>query len=242
MKTIKYLFMVVTMAQLLVSTTVFAQEQDSTTRKAAFTWSSLWSNNANYYGQTASEALPFLYTDIKMSTKAGWYVSAGGYQLLKEGNFPSELHLGTGFEFSLNKTVSINLGYTRSFYSKDSPLLQASNPNNLSSEIGFSHLFQTDIGGDYNFGKENDVFLSLTNSKTVSLHSFTDKDLLYIKPTITLTAGTQRFYTTYLEEKNVLVCQAFWKVNFLLSNNRNTKRILYSLRILRCYPITSSFL
>lgn len=211
MKTIKYLFTAITIAQFMVSARAVAQEQDSTTRKASFTLSTLWSNNANYYGQSAAEALPFLYTDIKMSTIAGLYISAGGYQLLKEGNFPSELHFGTGFEFSLSKKVSLNLGYTRSFYSKNSPLLQASNPNNLSSEIGLSHLFQTDIGADYNFGKENDFFVNLTNSKTVSIHSFTDKDLLYIKPTITLTAGTQRFYTTYLEEKKRLGLPDFLK-------------------------------
>lgn len=176
------------------------QSSDSTEKKTEFTWTNLWSSNANYYGQTASESLPFVYSDLTMRTAIGWYVSAGGYQLLKEGNFPSEMHVGTGFEFALGKRGTLSLGYNRSFYSKDSPLLQASNPNSATVEFGLSHLFQTDIGGDYNFGREDDFFVTLTNSKIVSLHSFTARDILYIKPNISVTAGTQRFYTSYIEE------------------------------------------
>lgn len=194
-------YLSIVIAVLLMASQASAQAQDSTSRKINFTWSSLWSNNASYYGQAAEESLPFLYTDLTMRTPIGWYLSAGGYQLLKEKHFPSELHLGTGFEFKLSQAISLNLGYSRSFYSKDSPLLQASNPNSLSAEVGFSHFLQTDIGADYNFGKDQDIFVSLANSRSVPIHSFTDQDVLYIKPTVTLTAGTQKFYTTYLEEK-----------------------------------------
>ncbi|WP_164111744.1 MULTISPECIES: hypothetical protein [Sphingobacterium] len=177
-----------------------AQTSDSTAQKTTFTWTNLWSSNANYYGQTAGESLPFVYTDLTLRTPIGWYVSAGGYQLLKEGNFPSELHVGTGFEFALGSKGTLNVGYNRSFYSKDSPLLQASNPNSATVELGLTHLFQTDLGADYNFGQEDDFFVTLTNSKIVPLHSFTAKDILYIKPNISVTAGTQRFYTSYIEE------------------------------------------
>lgn len=201
MKTLYFLIAAFASTQLFGSVACFAQEPDSTAQKTTFTWTTLLSNNANYYGQTASEKLPFAYTDLRMLTTSGWHISAGGYQLLKENSAPSELHVGTGFEFKLNKALSLDIGYTRSFYQKESPLLQASNPNNISAELGFSHIFQTDLEGDYNFGKENDVFVTLTNSKIVNIHSFTSKDLLYIKPNIALTAGTQRYYTTYLEEK-----------------------------------------
>ena len=187
-------FLTLAFASALVADSVpcLAQTADSITRKTTFTWSTLLSNNANYYGQAATERLPFAYTDLRMRTAVGWYVSAGGYQLLKEGAFPSEWHVGTGLDFSIGKQISLNVGYTRSFYSDDSPLFQASNPNSISAEIGFNHLFQTDLEGDYNFGKENDFFTTLTNSKVVPLHSFTDKDLLYVKPSVALTAGTQR--------------------------------------------------
>ena len=201
MKTRYLLIVAFAIAQVLRSATCFAQGPDSTARKTTFTWTTLLSNNANYYGQTASEKLPFAYTDLRMLTASGWHISAGGYQLLKENSAPSELHVATGFEFKLNKALSLDIGYTRSFYKKESPLLQASNPNSVSTELGFSHLFQTDLEGDYNFGKENDVFVTLTNSKIFNIHSFTAKDLLYIKPNIALSAGTQRYYTTYLEEK-----------------------------------------
>lgn len=201
MKTLYFLALTFVVAQLSGTLDCFAQAPDSTVRKSTFTWTTLLSNNASYYGQAATEKLPFTYTDLTMRTPIGWYVSAGGYQLLEENAFPSELHVATGFELHLTKKLSLNFGYTRSFYSDNSPLLQASNPNSISAELGYNHLFQTDLEGDYNFGKESDFFVTFTNSKTISLHSFTQKDLLYIKPNIAITAGTQRYYTTYLEEK-----------------------------------------
>lgn len=162
---------------------------------------SVISTNANYYGQTAAETLPFTYVDVKLRTASGWYISGGGYQLLKENSYPSELHLSSGFEFSLGSKADFELGYTRSFYSKSSPLLQASNPNSLSSTIGLDHLFRTELTADYNFGQSEDVFISLNNSKDIRLAQLGSKNTFHLKPGINIVAGTQRFYTTYIEER-----------------------------------------
>lgn len=170
-------------------------------KENTLTLSSLVSSNANYYGQTAAEALPFTYVDVKLRTSWGWYISGGGYQLLKENHFPSELHLSSGFEFNLGPKADFEVGYTRSFYSKASPLLQASNPNSLSSTIGVEHLFRTELTGDYNFGQSEDIFISLDNSKNILLAKLGAKNTFYLKPGISIVAGTQRFYTTYIEER-----------------------------------------
>jgi len=201
-----------------------AQEKDSVDKKTTYTLSALWSNNANYYGQVASESLPFGYVDLAVRTPIGWYISGGGYQLLKEGNFPSELHLGTGFEWEFGKRFSASIGYSRSFYAKQSPLLQASNPNSVSGEIGINHFLKTTLGADYNFGKDEDIFVNLENSKIIPLHSFTPKDVLYIKPTVTLTMGTTSFYKTYLEEQEHRLGLPDFLEDKIPTNNKTTTK------------------
>ena len=173
----------------------------SSEKRNTLTLSSIVSSNANYYGQTAAEALPFAYVDLKLRTSWGWYISGGGYHLLKENNFPSELHLSSGFEFDLGPKADFEIGYTRSFYAKASPLLQASNPNSLSSTIGIDHLFRTELTADYNFGHSEDIFISVDNSKNILLGQWGEKNTFYLKPGISIVAGTQRFYTTYIEER-----------------------------------------
>ena len=181
---------------------VFGQSDTlSGEKKNTLTLSAVVSSNANYYGQTAPETLPFSYVDLKLRTALGWYISAGGYQLLKENNFPSETHLSSGFEFDLSPEVDFQIGYTRSFYAKASPLLQASNPNSLSSTIGINHLLRTELAADYNFGKSEDIFISLDNSKNISLGQWGEKNTFFLKPGVSIVAGTQRFYTTYIEER-----------------------------------------
>jgi len=181
---------------------VFGQSDTlSSEKKNTLTLSAVASSNANYYGQTGAETLPFAYLDLKLRTSLGWYISGGGYQLFKENNFPSELHLSTGFEFDLGPKADFEVGYTRSFYSKASPLLQASNPNSLSSTIGIDHLFRTELIADYNFGQSEDVFISFDNSKNILLGQLGEKNTFYLKPGISIVAGTQRFYNTYIEEQ-----------------------------------------
>lgn len=192
------------LVSLFASVPLFVSGQSDTLSQEktnTLTLSSVVSSNASYYGQTAEESLPFAYVDLKFKTSSGWYISGGGYHLLKENHFPSEMHLKSGFEFQLGPKADLEIGYTRSFYSKASPLLQASNPNSLSATIGIDHLFRTELMTDYNFGQSEDIFISLDNSKNILLGQWGEKNTFYLKPGISIVAGTQRFYTTYIEEQ-----------------------------------------
>ncbi|WP_353138556.1 hypothetical protein [Pseudopedobacter sp.] len=181
---------------------VWAQSDSTETeeKKTTLTLSSLVSSNASYYGQAAEKQLPFGYLDLKVRTPIGWYASAGGYQLLTEDAFPSEIHVGTGFEWELGKKVELGIGYTYSFYAKESPLLQASNPNSASASASFTHYFKTEVEADYNFGQTKDIFISFNNSKDIKLAEW-GSNLLHVNPALNIVGGTQRFYTTYVEER-----------------------------------------
>ncbi|MBB6240507.1 hypothetical protein HDC90_005185 [Pedobacter sp. AK013] len=192
------------LVSLLVGVPLFVSGQSDTLSQGktnTLTLSSLVSSNASYYGQTAEERLPFAYVDLKFKSSWGWYIAGGGYHLLREDNFPSEMHLKSGFEFQLGPKADLEVGYNRSFYSKASPLLQASNPNSLSATLGIDHLFRSELVADYNFGQSEDIFISIDNSKNILLGQLGKKNTFYLKPGISIVAGTQRFYTTYIEDR-----------------------------------------
>ncbi|MGV3762623.1 hypothetical protein [Parapedobacter sp.] len=175
-------------------------QTDSTKKETTLTMAAIYSTNASYYGQTAEERLPYVLLNATLRTPFHLYLTAGGYKLLTIDGALSASQLGAGFEFQLGKNVALDLGYIRSFFPEGSPLLQAANTDNASTSFAVDHLFKTELTGDYMFGKEEDYFLTLGNSKRVKIGQFTPKDIVAIEPGVELAAGTQRYYQYYITE------------------------------------------
>jgi len=190
----------------LLSIKVKAQKDiDSTeTKKTTVTLAALYSNNVSYYGQTTAEKLPYLLANATVRLPVGVYFSAGAYKLLNVGSGISETDLGIGYDHDFNERFTAGIGYNRSFYQKSSPLLQASNENNLNATADYHWpWFKSSLSVDYAFGHESDVFVGLTNSKLIELGTlFSKNGLLSIEPSIEIVAGTQHFLKTYTERKN----------------------------------------
>ncbi len=76
--------------------------------------------------------------------------------------------------------------------------MQASNENNVNLTGTYTWDIKSAVSADYAFGTKSDVFLSLNNSKEISLGSIiNENNQLYIEPAIELIAGTRYFYETY---------------------------------------------
>ncbi|MFC7523088.1 hypothetical protein ACFQRK_03995 [Parapedobacter sp. GCM10030251] len=196
------LFLAITMVG--VATLTGHAQSDSTGRKTSLTLASIYSTNASYYGQTAEERLPYVLLNATLRTPYYFYLTAGGYKLLTIDDGASAAQLGAGFEFELGKNVELGLGYIRSFYAKNSPLLQAANTDNVSASLAVEHAFKTELTGDYMFGKEADYFVTLGNSKKVKIGQFNPEDMIVIEPGIDVVAGTQRYYQYYVSERQRL--------------------------------------
>lgn len=178
-----------------------SQAQEDSTAKSSLTLAAIYGSTANYFGQTTAEKLPYVLSYAAYKLKSGFFVSASGLTLIKNASGVAAVDLSAGYGFNLAKNVEGSFSYTRSFYQKDAPLLQASNENNINGELAYTHLFKTGLSADYAFGTQNDVFVSLTNSKLISLGSLSDKDFFSIEPAIGIIGGSQRFYQTYTTEK-----------------------------------------
>lgn len=176
-------------------------QQDST--KATLTIAAMYNSNINYYGQVTAERYPYVLFNATLRFHSGLYFSGGGYKLLNYGPAISETDLGIGYDYDVSERTALGLSYTHSFFPTNSPLLKASNNNNLNASAAHQWpWFKTGLSFDLAFGRQTDVFLSFENTKEIEIGTlFNDKNLISISPAIELTAGTTRFYETYIIEK-----------------------------------------
>jgi hypothetical protein len=177
---------------------------DSTAKKSTLTLGATYSNNADYYGQKAVEATPYLAVSATYRFHSGFYLSGLVYRLLKDSvNTISAENLRGGFQFNISKKLSADISYSHTFYPAYSPLLQASNPDNVSAGLTYENFLSSTLTADYAFGKTTDFFVTAGTGKQINLGHITQKDIITLTPTFTVTAGTQRFYQTYLIEKKL---------------------------------------
>lgn len=168
---------------------------------SSLTLAAIYGSTANYFGQTTDEKLPYILSHAAYKLKDGLYFSASALTLLNNARGVAAVDLTAGYGFTPFKNAEGSLSYTRSFYQKNAPLLQASNENNLNAELSFTHFLTSSLSADYAFGKQSDVFVSFTNSKLISLGSFSDNDFISLEPTFSVIGGSQRYYQTYTTEK-----------------------------------------
>jgi hypothetical protein len=182
-------------------TSVKAQ-QDST-KTTTTTVALLYNSDISYYGQATTERYPYILANATVRFPFGLYLSAGGYQLLNYGGGLSEADLGIGYEHDFSNKWNASASYTRSFFPKSSPLLAASNENNFNLSLAYNgNWLKTSLAADYALGKQQDFFLTLTNSKEINLsHFLNEKNVISIEPAIDIVAGTRHFFETYAIEK-----------------------------------------
>ncbi|MCG2616679.1 hypothetical protein LZZ85_20440 [Terrimonas sp. NA20] len=172
--------------------------------KSTLTIGVSYANNASYYGQKALEKTPYVAAVASYRHRSGLYATAMAYRLVKDSQtLASASSLGAGFAFNLSKHLSADLSYSHTFYPSLSPFLQAANANNASFGLTHTGWLTTSVGVDYAFGKTNDVFVTAGIGKMISLGSLGEKDLVTLNPSADVSAGTQRFFETYTEEKKL---------------------------------------
>lgn len=196
----------------IFSTPLFAQTTDTTAvvtdnvpLKSTFTLGTVYSNNANYYGQRSQESMPYAAFSATYRHKSGVYFSGMAYRLLNDsGSMLSASSLSAGVDFSISTHLSADISYSHTFYPNGSPFLQAANANNAGASLKLENWLSTSVSAEYAFGKTRDVFITLGTSKFINLGKFlSKKDFVSITPGVDVTGGTQRFYQTYVTEKRL---------------------------------------
>lgn len=193
------------MLSLLIAGNIFAGDDSTAVKRTTFTLAAIYGSNANYYGQTAEQRLPYVLANASLRLKSGFYFSAGSYKLTNTGGSGiSEFDLSAGFEAELSKNLSGSLAYTRSFYAQNSPLLQAANENTISASLAYDfNILKTGLNTYYAFGTQQDAFVSFSTSKTMNLGSlFSKKDFISLEPGIELVGGTLHYLEEYIVQRD----------------------------------------
>ncbi len=192
---------------LLFAVNTFAQ-RDSTQEEAkrtTLTLAGIYGNNANYFGQTAEQKLPYVLTNASLRLKSGFYFSVGSYKLINAGGPAiSEFDLSAGYEIDLSKNFNASFGYTRSIFAQNSPLLGAANENTLSASLAYDlDVFKTSLNTYYAFGTQRDLFMSFTTSKALNLGSlFSKNDFISFEPGLELIGGTLHYLEEYIVRRD----------------------------------------
>ena len=193
------------MLSLLIAGNIFAGDDSTAVKSTTLTLAAIYGSNANYYGQTAEQRLPYVLTNASLRFKSGFYFSAGAYKLTNTGGAGiSEFDLSAGFEAELSKNLIGSLAYTRSFYAQNSPLLQAANENTISASLAYDfNILKTGLNTYYAFGTQQDAFVSFSTSKTMNLGSlFSKKDFISLEPGIELVGGTLHYLEEYIVQRD----------------------------------------
>jgi hypothetical protein len=195
------------MKQLLIIafalSTFSAIAQEDSSAKGTLTLGTSYSPNANYYGQKAAKALPYVALAANYKRPSGFYLTGQAFRLLNDSaNTVSAASLGLGFAFKLSSDLSLDLSYSHSFYPQHSVFLQASNPDNASASLALEKWLTTTLNVDYAFGQTQDVFATFGFSKAVNIVTST-KAILAVTPNVNVVGGTQHFYQTYITEKRL---------------------------------------
>jgi hypothetical protein len=175
-------------------------------KKVTLTLGALYSNNANYYGQTAAAPMPYMAASATLQFRSGIYFSGVGYRLLNDsGAAVSATSAGTGIAFKIGEKLAANLSYSHTFFPSNSPFLQAANTDNAAASLKYQYWMTTGVDVDYAFGKQQDVFVTLSTEKAIQLGSiFKDKDIVTLTPSAEAVGGTQHFYQTYIQKKQLM--------------------------------------
>ena len=173
--------------------------------KTTFTMGAVLGNNTSYYGQKPLDPTPYLAVAGSLKFPSGIYFTGTAYKLLNDsGSLASAGSLGAGIEVKLGNKVTADFSYNHTFYPMNSPFLQAANNNTLSGTLTYNYFLTSSFNYDYAFGDQQDMFATFSTSKFINCGNlFSKKDGFGFTPALEISAGTQRFYQTYITEKKI---------------------------------------
>lgn len=187
------------LAPLLSFSQEAAPAADSVVSRGWWTASLEGANNSSFYGRISPRAYPYVAPTLTYVHPTGLWASTTAYQLFNTEDYIDETDVSLGYSFRIRQKVDANLSYSHFFFSKNSPLVKAATSNavNAYAALDWKYVF-TAFTTSYIFGRSNDVFTVLENSRYLPLNPlWKGKKAIGLDPKITLTAGTQEFYQEY---------------------------------------------
>jgi hypothetical protein len=168
----------------------------STGAASSFRVSLNYLSNSVFMGRTDSVTTPSIIPGIKYTLKSGIYFSGSLYYLpTKNTKNLDGGGLTAGYDKNITDDLSAGASYSRQFFRASSTQITSSVRNSFDINFDYDagYFLSPSLSAIYNINKQgvaNEFFASLDLSHDFIKKSiFTDKDLLLISPTFTVSAG-----------------------------------------------------
>ncbi|MEO8886711.1 MAG: hypothetical protein ABI367_11655 [Mucilaginibacter sp.] len=180
-------------------------EKSNTADNGTFKIGSKFVNNFVFYGRADTATTPLIMPEIKYTLSNGIFFSGSLYYdpKKKKGKIDGG-ELSGGYNFDITDNLSGGASFTKMFYGSTSTQIASSISSIINGNITYDigDIISPSLSVDYNINDRqinNDAIVSLDISHDFLLKRiFGDKDQLTISPTITVNAGTENFYDSYL--------------------------------------------
>jgi hypothetical protein len=174
-------------------------DTDTIIRKQSLSVGVNYGSDALFFGRTGPIKYPFVTGDIIYNSKPGFFAYGSILKVL--GYAPvDEVDVGGGYFYKFSKKFSGTASYTRFIFNKDANVIKSASSNDINIKNSYDWKYlKTSVIADYLFGKSNDFFVTVTNSKyfETSWGIFDDKDFLSFNPSFNFITGTQNFVQRY---------------------------------------------
>jgi hypothetical protein len=174
-------------------------DTDTIIRKQSLSVGVNYGSDALFFGRTGPIKYPFVTGDIIYNSKPGFFAYGSILKVL--GYAPvDEVDVGGGYFYKFSKKFSGTASYTRFIFNKDANVIKSASSNDINVKNSYDWKYlKTSIIADYLFGKSNDFFVTVTNSRyfETSWGIFDDKDFLSFNPSFNFITGTQNFVQRY---------------------------------------------
>ena len=178
-----------------------ADTTDTIVKKASVSAGISYGSDVQFFGRTGPIKYPYVSADAIYNTKNGFFLYTYGLKVLGYNPLFDEIDLGGGYLYHYTRQFTGTVSYTHFFFNRDAAQVirsASSNDINWKNTYDFK-LFKISAVGDYLFGDEDDIFLTLNAAKHFEsrFSIFDDKDYLTLDPTVSAIMGTQNFVQRY---------------------------------------------
>jgi hypothetical protein len=189
-------------ARLLLPKTnlTFYLDTDTIIRKKSISVGLNFGSDAMFFGRTGPIRYPFYSADVVYNTKQGFFVYGSVLRLIGYRTSIDEIDIGGGYLYRPSKKFSGSISYTRFIFNKEQRIIESATNNDINFKNAYNWgPFKSTVILDYLFGRSNDFFVTISQSKYFepNWRLFSNNDYITLNPSISMILGTQNFVQTY---------------------------------------------
>lgn len=189
-------------ARLLLPKTrpVLYADTDTIIRKRSISVGLNFGSDAMFFGRTGPIRYPFYSADVIYNTKQGFFAYGSLLRLIGYRTSIDEIDIGGGYLYRPSKKFSGSISYTRFIFNKEQRIIESATNNDINFKNAYNWGFlKSTVILDYLFGRSNDFFITLSQSKYFepNWRLFSNNDYITFNPSISMILGTQNFVQTY---------------------------------------------